>query len=325
MTENAALFQIIILLILVVLSAFFSAAETAYTSFNKIRMRRLAKTKKTAMHAINLSHNYNKILTTILIGNNIVNITAASIATVLFTRYYGNLGVTLSTVILTIVILIFGEITPKTLAKERPEGFAMFAALPISFISKILYPLIFLFNHWKKLLIKIFKLNKKPTLTEEEFKIMVTDIKDEGILNDTEHELIQKTLKYDDTIVSAIMILKKDVTAIEKNQDMQEILKIFKDTNFSRIPVYDKKQIKGIMYRADFYECLITGCKTIDNMIKPALWVESNVKISSLMKQMQRKKQHMAIVGKNGADVGIVTMEDVLEELVGEIEDEYDS
>ena len=182
MTESSAIILIVVLGILLLFSAYFSATETAFTGFSQARMKNLAQKKKSAKLALKLSENYNRILSTLLIGNNIVNIAAASLATLVFTFYFGDLGVTLSTIVMTVLVLIFGEISPKSLAKERPEEFACFAARPLQVFTILFFPLTFLFDCWKKLLNKIFRLDKKrPSMTEEEFRIIVTDIKNEGI------------------------------------------------------------------------------------------------------------------------------------------------
>lgn len=328
MNDGSAAGLIIVLVILLLLSAFFSATETAYTSFSQARMKRLAADgKKAAVRALKLGEDYDSVLSTLLIGNNIVNITAASLATLVFTHYFGNLGVTLSTVVMTVLVLIFGEISPKSLAKERPEEFAMFASAPLYGCKIVLWPLNFLFNLWKKLLNKIFRLQKKPSLTEEEFKIIVTDIKNEGVLNETEHELIQKTLHYDDTLVSAVMVPLAQVTSIAVDWPADRIKALFEESNFSRVPVLkgDSGEIIGMLYRADFYELLLNGGSDITSILRPIMWTSPEIKISQLFQRMQREKHHMAIVRKDMSVLGLVTMEDLLEELMGEIEDEYDS
>lgn len=318
---------LIALVILVFLSAFFSATETAYTSFSTVRMRRFAQKKRTARLALKMSENYNKVLTTLLIGNNIVNITAASIATVIFTHYWGDFGVTLSTIVLTVVVLIFGEITPKTLSKEMAEKFACFAAYPLFFCTVIFTPLTLLFGLWKKFIFFIFRLNKKqPKITEQEFKMIVSDVKDEGVLNATEHELINKTLRYDELHVGSCMIPLDRVIAVDVRANPRAVFKLFRETNFSRIPVYkgSKPNIVGVLYRADFYENMLAGRENFENIIRPVSWTSVDVKLSELMKRMQQMKEHMAMVGKSGDAMGLITREDMVEELVGGIDDKYD-
>lgn len=327
MTEGSAIGLIIALAVLLVFSAFFSATETAFTSFNQVRMKKLAETKKSARLVLKMSENYNNILSTLLIGNNIVNIVAASLATLIFTFYLGDVGVTVSTVVMTFLVLIFGEISPKSLAKESPETFAMFAARPLYFFTYLFLPLNFVFNAWKKLLVKIFKLNKKkPTLTEEEFQLMVTEIKDEGVLNEIEHEIIQKTIRYDEILVESVMIPAENVTFVKSGDSLDQIKEMFEKTNYSRVPYCknDIDHIVGILYRADFYEMLLAGKSDLESILKKPCITQKQVKISKLFKQLQTMKIHMAIVEENGSTAGLITMEDILEELLGDIDDRYD-
>lgn len=327
MNNGTAVGLIIALAVLLVFSAYFSATETAFTSYNSVRMKRLAQKKKSAKLVLKLSENYNKILSTLLIGNNIVNIVAASLATLVFTFYFDELGVTLSTVVMTILVLIFGEISPKSLAKESPETFACFAAYPLYVFTIIFAPLNFIFNLWKKLLNKIFRLDKKqPSLTEEEFTMMVTEIKDEGVLNQIEHDIIQNTIRYDEQRVEKVMVPLDNVTAVEKNASLADIKNIFVTANFSRLPVFDgdRKKVIGVLYRADFYEMLLNGGKDIVPLLKEPIRTTKDAKISVLFKSMQQARIHMAIVGAADEAEGLITMEDILEELMGEIADRYD-
>ena len=327
-TGGISIALIIVLVVLIFLSGFFSATETAYTSFSTVRMRRFAAKKRTAQIALKMSRNYNNVLTTLLIGNNIVHIAAASIATVLFTSLIGEeLGPTVSTIVLTVLVLIFGEVTPKTLAKESPEKFACFAAYPLYIFSFICLPLNWVFGGWKKLIFLVFGLNKKkPKYTEEEFKMIVTDVKKEGVLNETEHDLIEKTLRYDELHVGSCMIPLDRVVAVEIRDDSRLILRLFRETNFSRIPVYKgtKPNIIGILYRADFYENMLAGRTNFENIIRPIARTTTDEKISELMKRMQGMKEHMVMVGSEGNVLGIITREDMIEELLGDIDDKYD-
>ncbi len=320
---------LVALLILVVLSGGFSATETAYTSFSTVRMRRYAVKKKTAQVALKLSENYNTVLTTLLIGNNIVNIAAATISTVLFTHWiHGDLGPTISTIALTVVILIFGEITPKSLAKEAPERFACSMAYPLLVCSWIFFPLNWIFGWWKKLIFLIFGLDKKrKKYTEAEFKMIVSDVKDEGVLNETEHDLITRTLRYDELHVGSCMIPLDRVIMVEARDDSRLVYRLFRETNFSRIPVYKgtKQNIIGILYRADFYENLLAGRRDFGNLIRPISYTATDEKVSDLMKRMQSLREHMVIVGSEGNALGLITREDMLEELLGDdIDDKYD-
>lgn len=317
----------IALVLLVLLSGFFSATETAYTSFSTVRMRRYAAKKRSARLVMKLSEDYNKVLTTLLIGNNIVNIAAASICTVLFTRYWGDIGPTISTIVLTAVVLIFGEVTPKTLAKQSPEKFACFASYPVLWLGFLFTPLNLLFSGWKKLVFLVFGLNKKkPKYTEEEFKMLVTDVKEDGVLNETEHDLITKTLRYDDLHVGSCMIPLDRAVMAEIRDNARQVYRIFRETNFSRLPIYKgtRGNVIGLLYRADFYENLLAGRDNFENLVRPVSWTTADEKVSALMKRMQSMREQMIIVGAEGNALGLITREDMIEELVGDMDDKFD-
>ena len=319
---------LVALVVLVTLSAFFSATETAYTGFSAVRMRRFSKAKRTARVALKLSEDYNKILTTLLIGNNIVNITASTIGTVLFVALLGEgLGPTISTVVITVVVLIFGEITPKTLAKESPEKFACFAAYPLLVLTYVLFPLNWLFGRWEKFVFFVFRLNKeKPCYTEAEFKMLVSDVKEDGVLNETEHELIHRSLRFDELHVGSCMIPLDRVTAVGERENDRAVYRIFRETNFSRVPVYrgEKKNIVGVLYRADFYENLLAGKKDYSALIRPVSATSVDEKVSTLLKRKQKEREHMLAVKSEEGAVGIITREDMIEELLGDLDDKYD-
>ena len=319
---------VIALVVLLVFSAYFSATETAFTSFNAVRMKVLAEKKKSAKLVLKLADNYNRVLSTLLIGNNIVNIAAASLATLVFTGWFGqDLGTTLSTVVMTVLVLIFGEISPKSISKEFPEKFAMISVYPLWFFTVIFTPLNLIFDLWKKLLNKIFRVDKKqPSLTEEEFQVMVGEITDEGVLNETEHDIIINTIKYDDMTVENVMRFAEDATEARIGDDFGLIKSIFVETNYSRLPVLDAagEKAEGILYRADFYEMLLDGRSDLAALLKEPMFTTRTEKISHLFKAMQTARIHMAIVLDDGKYTGLVTMEDILEELMGEIEDRYD-
>ena len=318
----------VVLVILVALSGFFSATETAYTSFSSVRMRRLSAKKRTARVALKLGADYNKILTTLLIGNNIVNITASTIGTVLFVALLGEgLGPTISTIVITVVVLIFGEVSPKTLAKEVPEAFACFAAYPLLVLTYLLWPLNWLFGRWEKFVFFVFRLNKeKEGYTEAEFKMLVSDVKEDGVLNETEHELIHRTLRYDELHVGSCMIPLDRVTAVPEGENERRVVRLFRETNFSRVPVYrgEKGNIVGILYRADFYENLLAGKKDFSAIVRPVSTASADDKISALMKRMQQGREHMMVVTSAQETVGIITREDIIEEILGDMDDKYD-
>ncbi len=313
--DSSTIGLLIALIVLIVLSGFFSASETAFTSFSTVRMRRYATKKRSARLVLKLSEDYNKVLTTLLIGNNIVNIAAASISTVI------------STFALTVVVLIFGEITPKTLAKESPEKFAQFSVYVLYGCSILFTPLNLLFSGWKKLVFLIFGLNKKkPKFTEEEFKMLVSDVKEEGVLNENEHDLIKKSLRYDDLHVGSCMIPLDRVIMAEVRDNPQMVFRLFRETNFSRLPIYKgtKGNIIGVLYRADFYENLLAKRDGFSNIVRPVSWTTPDVKLSELMNRMQSMREHMIMVGASGNALGLITREDIIEELVGDIDDKYD-
>jgi CBS domain containing-hemolysin-like protein len=320
--------SMIVLGLLIIVSAFFSATETAYSSLNKIRLKNMAQSgDKKARIAQDLSDRFDRLLSTILIGNNIVNIAAASIATVLFTRHYADLGVTLSTIFMTVVILIFGEITPKSLAKDSPERFAVAIAPILRLIYYLLTPLNFLFMLWKNLLSKIFKQNDDRAITEEELMTMVDEAENEGGINSEESELIRSAIEFNETDVEAILTPRVDVIAIDENTDMQEIARIFRLYGYSRLPVYRGTidTIIGVLHEKDFYNLLYKNATSIDSAVKSVICATGNMKIPTLLRLLQQDKSHIAVVvDEFGGTEGIVTLEDILEELVGEIWDEHD-
>lgn len=319
---------IIWLVILILCSAYFSATETAFSSLSRIRLKNLAAegSKKAAM-ALKLSENYDKLLSSILIGNNVVNITASSLATVLFIKYFPVYGVTASTIIMTILVLIFGEISPKSLAKESPEEFAMFSAPIIRAIIIVLTPFNFLFGLWKILLNKLFKTSNDRGITEQELITMVEEAQNEGGIDAQEGDLIKSAIEFNDLEAGDILTPRVDLTAVDIEEDQQAIYNVFMESRFSRIPVYKDTidNIVGVIHQRDFFVMIRTKGQTMQDIIKPVIFVSDSIKISKLIKHLQKSKAHMAVVtDEYGGTMGIVTMEDILEELVGEIWDEHD-
>ncbi len=319
---------IIWLVILILCSAYFSATETAFSSLSRIRLKNLAAegSKKAAM-ALKLSENYDKLLSSILIGNNVVNITASSLATVLFIKYFPVYGVTASTIIMTILVLIFGEISPKSLAKESPEEFAMFSAPIIRAIIIVLTPFNFLFGVWKILLNKLFKTSNERGITEQELITMVEEAQNEGGIDAQEGDLIKSAIEFNDLEAGDILTPRVDLTAVDIEEDQQAIYNVFMESRFSRIPVYKDTidNIVGVIHQRDFFVMIRTKGQTMQDIIKPVIFVSDSIKISKLIKHLQKSKAHMAVVtDEYGGTMGIVTMEDILEELVGEIWDEHD-
>ncbi|PKM49411.1 MAG: HlyC/CorC family transporter [Firmicutes bacterium HGW-Firmicutes-7] len=319
---------ILIYVILLLMSGYFSATETAFSSINRIRMKHLAKDgNKRAVETLALSEDFDRVLSTILIGNNIVNIASASIATVIFTNYFGNLGLTISTIVTTILILIFGEITPKSLAKEAPEAFAMFLTPILRFLIYILLPLNFIFSFWKKLLNKIFKFKNKQTITQEELITIVDEVESEGGIDSHEGELIRSAIEFNDLDVKEILTPRVKVVGVNEEASVEEIKNVFIMHGFSRLPVYNKTidSIVGVIHEKDFYHMLYCDKENIQSIIKSIIWVAPQMKISELLRRLQHSKAHIAVVvDEYGGTMGIVTLEDILEELVGEIWDEHD-
>jgi len=323
--------KIIVLVVLVALSAMFSSIETAYTSVNRVRLKTLAADgNKQAQIASGLVEKYDKMLYAILIGNNIVNIAASSIATLLFIEILNNnssLGSTVATIVTTVALLIFGEITPKTLAKMSPERFAMAFSRVVYFIVFIFTPLCWIFSGWKKLILKIFKFKPDEGITEEELITIVEEAGEEGSLDDNETHLIRSAIEFNDLDVEDIYVPRVNVIAIEKNTPMDEIREIFMEHSFSRLPVYEENidHVVGMIHEKDFYSALTKGQTNIDGIITQIALATEHMKISTLLKSLQKQKVHMAVVvDEYGGTCGIVTLEDILEELVGEIWDEHD-
>ncbi|MDE5765820.1 MAG: hemolysin family protein [Clostridia bacterium] len=330
MTTTEIVFLVVVL-ICILLSGYFSATETAFTAVNKIRLRAKAEDgDKGAKRVLKLADNYDRLLTTILIGNNVVNILASSLFTLLLIALIPQnegLATTLSTVILTVVVLIFGEITPKVLAKEFPEGFARFAAPTINLLAWLLFPFTFLFGLWKKLLLKIFKHKEDNAITDDELKIMVEEAEQEGGINAQESDLIRSAIEFTDLEAKDILVPRVDVVSIDCETELDEVDKIFMETRYSRLPVYKDSidNIIGILHEKDFIKHRNDEGFSLEKAAKPTIFIVPTTKISVVLKQFQKSKSHMAVVsGEFGDTVGIVTMEDILEELVGEIWDEHD-
>ena len=322
-------FSYILLVILIALSAFFSASETAYTTVNKIRLQNYVDAgSKKAKTALFIAENYDRTLTTILIGNNIVNIGASSIATLLFVKLFGPSGAAISTAVMTILILIFGEVLPKSFAKESSEKFALAFSRPLRILMTLFWPVVFLFIQLKKVAkhISPIKEEETPTVTEQELKFIVESIEDEGVLEKQESELVQHALEFDEKTVQEVLTPRVDMTTLDIEDDLQTNIGLVLTERFSRIPVCrgTSDRIIGILHTKDLLEALVRG-DAIDlaSMVQPAFFVYKTKKLSSLLADFKRNKNHVAIVTDDyGGTVGMVTMEDLLEELVGDIWDE---
>lgn len=326
--DSSLIGMIVAVVILVMCSAYFSATETAFTSLNTIRMKTWAENgDKRAARALALEQDYDKLLSSILIGNNIVNITATTISTLLFTKIFVTYGATISTVVITIVVLIFGEISPKSVAKEFPERFAMFSAPILRVIILVLTPLNFLFSMWKKLLSKIFKPSGDDGITEEELMGIVDQAESEGGLDAHEGDLIRASIEFNELDVSDILTPRVDLVAVDEESTMQEVGALFVENGYSRLPVYHETidNIIGVVHQKDFYKARVRGEDRLAMIKSPVVYTTPNTKIFKLLRILQMNKVHMAVVvDEYGGTEGIVTLEDILEELVGEIWDEHD-
>ena len=317
------------LVILVGFSAFFSASETAFSSLNQIRLKSRAEDgDSSAARVLAMAEQYDKLLSTILIGNNIVNIDAASIGTILFTQMLGaERGATMSTIVLTIIVLIFGEVTPKSLAKEMPEKVATAVSPFLVLLMALMTPLTWLFTQWKKLLGHFVHSGEADTITEGELMTMVSEAENDGELTDRESELIRSAIEFDDVEVEEILTPRVDVVAVEDDIPLEELAQTFAESGYSRLPVYHGTidNIIGVVHEKDFYIARLKKATKIDDLVVPTLYTTGSTQISQLLRTLREQHHHLAVVvDEYGGTEGIITLEDILEELVGEIWDEHD-
>ena len=320
----------ILIILCVVLSAYFSATETAFNSVNRIRLKSLAeKGDEKAALVLKLLEEYDKLLTTILIGNNLVNIAATALATVIFVRMLGeDRGTGVATLVITLVLLIFGEVTPKSLAARFPERTAGLSAPALRVLMVLMTPLTALFSLWKKLLTMIVKDEEDRSITEDELLTMVDVAEDEGGINEQESALLRNSIDFMDQEAQDILTPRVDIEGVEKGESREAIAERFAETGYSRLPVYegDLDHIVGILYQKDFYNKFYQDeGKDVSSIIRPVIFVSEHRKLGNLLRELQQKKMQIAVVlDEFGGTRGIVTMEDILEELVGEIWDEHD-
>ena len=320
---------IIIMVICLLCSAYFSATETAFSCANKTRLRALAeKGNKKAELAVNLADKYDNLISTILIGNNIVNTLLASVATLLFVEKLKLAsGAAVSTAVATVAVLIFGEITPKSIANDFPERFAMFSAPFIKVLIFLFMPLNFLFSAWKKLVGRLFKSEESDNLAQEELLMMVEEAEQDGDIDTDECDLLRNAIEFSELKAEDILTHRVDIEALPVDSAKKEIAQKFAETRFSRIPIYEDNidNIIGVIHQKDFYVGSGITTANIKDIISPVLFVHQSENVDDLLKKLQREKSHMAVVvDEYGGTLGIVTMEDILEELVGEIWDEHD-
>ncbi len=320
---------LIIILLCIIMSGYFSATETAFSSLNRIRIKNMAdKGNKRAALVLKLSEDYDRLLSTILIGNNIVNIACASLSTLLFVRLLGeDVGASVSTAVTTVIVLVFGEVSPKSIAKESPEKFSMFSAPILNFMAVLLTPLNFLFKQWKKVLSRFFHSSASQGITEEELITIVEEARQDGGIDEQEGDLLRNALEFNELKAADILTPRIDVVGVNVCAGAEEIASVFTETGYSRLPVYQDSidNIVGILYHKDFYNKIYGTGKGIKDVIRPALFITRHKKISQLLQELQASNHHIAVViDEFGGTVGIVTLEDILEELVGEIWDEHD-
>ncbi len=311
------------------LSAFFSASETAYSSLNQIRLKSRAENGDAdARRVLALAERYDSLLSTILIGNNIVNIALASLGTVLFTDLVSRrYGASLSTLVVTVVVLIFGEVTPKSLAKEMPEKFAVAGAPVLDALIWLFTPLNFLFTKWKAFLSGVFHTEDNEGITDAELMTMVNEAESGGDLTDRESELIRSAIEFDDVEVEQVLTPRVDVEAVPDDITPDELAEAFAESGYSRLPVYHETidNIIGVIHEKDYYAAVRKNEVEVEALVSPTVYTTASTQISQLLPVLREKHHHLAVVvDEYGGTEGIVTLEDILEELVGEIWDEHD-
>lgn len=321
--------NIVLIILLVIFSAMFSGCETAFSTVNRMRLKNTASQgSQRAKKALEIADSFDNALTAILIGNNIVNIASTSISTVLFTNMFGAKGVGIATIVMTVTVLIFGEILPKTFAKENAEKCALFFAQPLSVLMILLTPFVWFFTSIKKLVSKLYSSpDKAPSVTEDELKYIIDEIEEEGVLEESESDLVRSALDFDETIVSEILTPRVKIVGVEVNSAVEEIKSVFFSEMYSRLPVYEKNldNIIGIITQKDFFRLISENGTDIRSIIQDVIFISEFKLINDALHEMQRSKTHMSIVlDQYGGTKGIITMEDIIEELVGEIYDEND-
>lgn len=327
--DPGSIIAYISLFVLLVLSFYFSLTETAFSALNRIRIKNMAEKGSTqAQLTLTLYDDFDRLLSTLLVGSTISNLTSATICTLLFVRSFGDFGATLSTIFITIVVVVFAEVTPKTLAKESPEKYALFCAPILKFFMILLKPVNIFFVWWKKVLIRIFKTNAKDkTITEDELISIVEEAKNNGIIDESDNKLIKNIIEFYDQKAEHILTPRMDMVAISKNTATEDIISLFLNTGFSRVPVYVDSidNIIGTLHLRDFFRYVVRKDMPLEDIISPAIFVPTKTDIGDLFKMLQQERCHLAvIVDEYGGTDGIVTMEDILEELLGEIWDEGD-
>lgn len=329
MEGHSILPYVVEIALLLMCSAYFSATETAFTSLNRIKIKNKADAGDTqAQRVLRIEQNYDGLLSTILIGNNLVNTAVTATATVLFIDLYGTKGVTISTIVMTIVVLIFGEISPKSLAKEAPERFAIFSAPLIGFLCFIMTPINYLFSLWKALLSAIFKTKAARGITKDELATVVDEAYVTGGIDESQNHLIQNAINFGDLEAQDVLTPRVDIQAIDRTTPNEKIDELFRESGFSRLPVYEEDidNILGVLTQKDFHNEIFGRDRKVEDVMKPVIYVAASIKVADLLKRLQDNKCRMAVViDEYGGTLGLVTAEDIVEELVGEIYDAGDT
>lgn len=322
---------LVIIIACVIMSGYFSATETAFSTFNRIRLKTIAeKGNKRAELALKMAEDYDTLISTILIGNNIVNTLSASLGTLFFAGILTtnpDVAATVSTIVLTLVVLIFGEISPKTLAKHSPDKFVLFSAPIIKVLMIVFTPFNFVFKKWQLLLAKLSQNDDDKGMTEEELISIIEEAEEDGGIDEEESSLIKSAIEFGDLEVGDIYTPRRDITALSVHADKKQVEELFTESGYSRIPVYedDLDNVLGILYYKDFYALAHDSNVSITDILKPVMYVAKTQKVNDLMKELQEKQLHMAIVtDEYGSTAGLITLEDILEEIVGDIWDEHD-
>jgi len=322
-----SLFSLFMIILMVGLGIYFSATETAFSALNRIRIKTLAdEGNRRAALVLRLHDDFDKLLSTLLVLNNVVTLIAAAISTMLFVKHFGDIGATMSTVILTIAVVLIGDITPKSLAKESPERFALFTAPLLAVCMWLLHPINFAFTKWKLILRMVFKINDEDDrMTEEELYSVMEVAEEQGVIDEEHRQLLDNAIEFNERKAMDIITPRIDIEAVQEGSSEEEIAALFIETGYSRLPVYRDSldDIVAVLHMKDFFRYTIDKKGQLSDIFAEPLFVAPSVKISDLFKQLNQS--HLAVVADEyGGTAGIVTMEDILEELVGDIWDESD-
>jgi len=323
--DSSDIWKIVLVVAMMIFSALFSGTETAFSSVNKLRLKNYeAQGSRKAKKALKLANRFDEVLTAVLIGNNIVNIATSSVSTIVFIKLIGSKGAAVSTIVVTILVLVFCEVLPKSYAKKNAEKLALAFAGPLSFLVIVFKPIVWLLN---KLSSAIAKGDEAPSVTEDELKYMIDEIEEQGVIEEQESELVKSALEFDEITVNEILIPRVKVIGVEKSATIDDIKELFSSEMYSRLPVYEKSldNIIGIITNKAFFKMLVEGGSDISKIMQEVPHIADTKLISEAMRDMQRSKVHLAVViDQYGGTKGIITLEDIIEELVGEIYDEDD-